>query len=178
MAVTVASAPFAIGQALGAAFFPRVAQSSGAKRTGIKTSATRSALALALMVFPLGALVSYLLIPIVFGAEFGPAVSVSIIALVGTMAMMAAYVCSMVLAAEGQGIKMTIAQIASLAISVALLFVLGPLLGAVGAAIAAACGYIVLLVCLMISLRIGFLTLIPRSRDFASSLRYLVKGVK
>lgn len=178
VAVTIASIPLVLGQALGAVFFPRVARAQGEQRRELKEEAIRSASALSLMTAPLLFVAIWIGIPLLFGPEFVGAVPVAWIAGVGTCALIVAYVCSLILGAEGKGYTMTAAQVGALAVSVVLLFVLAPALGAMGAALASSLGYLTLMVVLLIASSVRTRMSWPRPADFKLALVHLVRSSK
>jgi O-antigen/teichoic acid export membrane protein len=175
VAATVASIPLAVGHALAASYFTPIARSSGDARRRLKGQAARAGVALGILTFPPLALVSWFGIPIIFGSDFSPAVTVTMVSLAGSVAMVAAYVYSMALAAEGKGTRMTVAQIVALAFAVCLLYLLGPALGASGAALASSLSYAVLLALLHSGLDIPLKDALPRSNDFKDSISRLFK---
>lgn len=174
--VTIASAPLALGHALSAATFPRIARAAPEGRPFLQAQAVRAALALGLLIAPVMVLLSWLLIPLIFGERFAPAFTVVAIAAPGTVAMMAAFVASTSLAADSRGWMMTASQIVGLAVSTALLIVLGLAYGSAGAAAASAAGYVVLFGCLMASLKSPLRQLAPRFDDGRRSIRLLRKA--
>ncbi|ACL40907.1 hypothetical protein Achl_2946 [Pseudarthrobacter chlorophenolicus A6] len=176
VAVTVAAVPLSFGQALGASFFRPIARAEGINRRDLQAAALRSASALALMSIPLMAIAIYFGLPVLFGEEYASSVPIAFVSLLGTAGMMTAYVCSMALGAAGRGTVMSVAQISSLILGIALLYVLGPIYGAVGAAVASSISYFTLLVILVCALRIPFELVIPRRHDFADSIRRLFSG--
>lgn len=176
VAVTVASIPLAVGQALGATYFPIIARTEPEERRVHKEEAVRVAVAGALMCLPLIAIGSWLGIPILFGSEFFAAVPVAWISGLGTCALIVAYVCSMVLAAEGRGYRMTLAQLLALGVAILLLFLLAPRFGAVGAAAASTFGYFVLLAFLSVGLGARVSRSMPAPRDFRLVVARLVRG--
>lgn len=176
VAVTVAAIPLSFGQALGASYFTPMARSEGAERRNLQAAAVRSAAALAVLSCPLLAIAIYFGLPLLFGEKFEGSVPIALISLVGTAAMMTAYVSSMALAAEGRGGIMSVSQIVSLGLGIALLYVLGPAFGAVGAAVASTLSYFMLLVILIFSLRIPVTLIIPKRNDFRESVYRILKG--
>jgi O-antigen/teichoic acid export membrane protein len=173
VAVTVAAVPLSLGQALGASFFRPIARAEGTVRRDLQAAAVRSASALALMSIPVMAIAIQFGLPVLFGEQYATSVPIAFVSLLGTAGMMTAYVCSMALGAAGRGTIMSIAQISSLILGTVLLYVLGPIYGAVGAAVASSIAYFTLLAILVCALRIPFVMLIPRSRDYADSVRRL-----
>ncbi|WP_210084073.1 oligosaccharide flippase family protein [Mycobacterium sp. OAE908] len=173
VAATIGAVPLAIGHALGASYFAPVAQAEGKRRLQIQSEAIRAAIAVALMTTPLIAVMAWVAIPVLFGEAFSASVPVTMISLLGSAAMLAAYVASMSLAAAGRGIKMTIAQVVSLITGLLGLVVMGPALGAVGAAIASTLGYFTLLAILLGSHRVSSRTFVPHARDFTGVIQRL-----
>ncbi|QZT58438.1 lipopolysaccharide biosynthesis protein [Mycolicibacterium austroafricanum] len=173
VAATIGAIPLAIGQALGASYFAPIAQAESQNRTRLQGEAVRAALAAAVMITPLIALAAWLTIPWVFGEAFRDSVPVTMISLIGSACLLAAYVASMALAADGRGIRMTFAQVGSLVCGISALLILGPILGALGAAIASTIGYLILLSILLFSLGLPTRALTPRSQDFLASIKRL-----
>ena len=173
VAATVGSLPFAIGQALGASYFTPIAQATGARRAELQSEAVRAAIAASSMTIPLIAVAAWPALPIIFGEEFAPAVPATMAALLGSAALLTAYVASIALAAEGRGFRMTLGQLISLVCGVSGLFILGPPLGAVGAALASTLGYFTLLTVLLLSLRLPARSLAPRPTEFMQVIQRL-----
>jgi O-antigen/teichoic acid export membrane protein len=173
VAATIGSVPLAIGQALGASYFAPIAQAEGRRRVELQCEAIRSTITIALVVTPLIALCAWPLIPVVFGEEFASATPVAMITLLGSAGLLTAYVASMALVADSKGGRMAIAQFTSLVVGIGCLFMLGPSLGAVGAAIASTFGYIVLLFALLAFLPVPKHSLAPRRGDLSRAVRRL-----
>lgn len=175
VAATVAAVPLALGQALGASYFTSVARSEGSERRSVQAQAARAGIAAGVLVYPISVAASVLLIPVVFGDAFAGSVPVAVIALLGSSAMIASFVVSMALAADAKGIRMSLAQVVSLVLGIVGLLLLGPWLGAIGAALASAISYLVLLGILAVALRLPVRDLVPRRRDFVDVLRRLAR---
>ncbi|PPG43388.1 lipopolysaccharide biosynthesis protein [Pseudoclavibacter sp. RFBA6] len=176
VATTIVTIPLALGQALGAAYFTPIARAeAGDARRGLQQQAARSAFAIAPLAFIAMCIAAPLIVPLLFGSEFAGAVPVVWIASTGGIAMTSGYVLSMALAADGRGVRMTIAQTVGLALGLAALFALGPILGALGAAIASSLGYLLMLVMLATGLRSPVSSLIPRVADAREAIRRLTK---
>jgi O-antigen/teichoic acid export membrane protein len=175
VAVTVASVPLALGQALAASYFSPIARSESQERRELQSAAVRSAVAIALMSSPFAIVGIYFGIPVLFGDDFAGAVPVALVCLAGTLVMLVAYVCSMSLAAAGMGGIMSIAQFISLGISIVALYILSPSMGALGAATASLLGYVVLFSILVSALRLPVRMIIPSTPDFRESIRRLLK---
>lgn len=176
VAATIAVIPVAIGQALGAAFFTPIARATKSERGAIQAEATRAGFTLALFSIPPTILLSAIGIPIAFGSDFSGSVPVAAIALVGSGLLLVAYVVSMALAADQKGGRMTAAQSLSLAVAIGLLLVLGPPLGAIGAAIASSLGYLLLLVILLAGLGMRPAQIRPAFSDFRNGIQVLMKN--
>lgn len=176
VATTIVTIPLALGHALGAAYFTPIARAEvGKARQDLQQQAARSALALAPLAFIAICIAAPLVVPLLFGEEFSGAVPVIWIASLGGIAMTVGYVLSMALAADGRGVRMTISQTVALVVSLAALFALGPILGAVGAALASSLGYVVMLLMLARGLRAPARSLLPRISDVREGLTRLTK---
>lgn len=177
VAVTIAGVPLALGHALGGAFFSSIASAeTGTKRTHLKADAFRFAFLLAGISAAILAIATPILVTKVFGAGFEDAILCTWIALAGSIAMVSAYVVAQGLAAEGRGIRMTIAQAISLIFSITMLVVLAPAHGAAGAAIASSLGYLVLLATLLVCYSVPARLLVPTTRDLSASWRAILHG--
>lgn len=175
VAVTVASIPIALGQALGAAYFRPIANESGPRIRELQAEAVRSGMIVAGLCFLPCLAGSILFMPVVFGSDFDASVPVACISLIGSSFMIVAFVASMALAAVGEGVRMTISQIAALAIGIGCLFIFGPMFGAIGAAIASTINYTVLMVFMLIGLSVPFRTYIVRGGDIRRAIHRLLR---
>lgn len=173
VAMTIASIPLSLGHAMAASYFTEVAAASDEERPEIKGAAVRSIIWVAAIACIVLAALSPIGVPVLFGPEFEEAVVPSLIGLVGSFGMTVGFVCAMMLAAEGKGIRMTIAQACSLVASVILLVLLGPALGSVGSAIAVSASFVVATAILLVYLRVPARSLIPRRSDLAKAIRRL-----
>lgn len=173
IAVTISSIPLSVGHALGAHFFNTSARASEALLGSVSSFAIRAGLIASGAFSLVLCAVAPVLVPLVFGEEFGASTPAVLISLLGSVAMTTAYVGSMVLAAQGKGSLMTIAQLMSLTTGLIGLYSLAPHLGVVGASIASAVGYFVLLVVVICALRVRMRGLIPRADDVRSVVAIL-----
>jgi O-antigen/teichoic acid export membrane protein len=176
VAATIAAIPVALGQALGATFFTPIAQAPAEGRSEIQAEATRLGIAVALVSVPPAILISIVGIPIVFGSAFSDSIPVTAVALLGSGLLLVAYVVSMALAADHKGGRMTVAQCVSLAVAIVMLLILGPPLGAIGAAAASSFGYLLLLAILLMGLRIDPRRILPAPGDLVHGFRVLLKN--
>ncbi|TDS82633.1 oligosaccharide flippase family protein [Nesterenkonia aurantiaca] len=176
VATTIVTIPLAIGQAIGASYFTPIARAANLNdRLSLQWSAARSGLAISIFCYFWLCLLAPFVVPLLFGEAFRPAVPVIWAAAIGGFAMTSGYVASMALAAEGRGARMTIAQVTALAVSLTLLWLLAPTLGAVGAAIASSVGYVVLLMLLLSGFRGSLSVLAPRPRDLHEGIKRLLR---
>lgn len=166
VAATVSSIPLAFGQAIGASYYPLAAIAHEQDRPKLRTEAIRTGVAAGVLVVPIAGIASVVAIPLVFGSGFTASVPVAGVLFSGAAALVIAYIGSMVLAAEGRGVQMTIAQVISLAVGVLLLMVLGPLWGALGASVASSLSQLVLLAVSVFVLRVRIRDVLPRPIDF------------
>jgi O-antigen/teichoic acid export membrane protein len=176
VAVTIGSAaPLVLGHALGGSNFRGIARAEGDERTELEAAAFRSACALALMFCPLVALISWPLMPIIFGSEFEAALPATLIAIGAGGVQLVAFVTSSSTTARGRGKLLTLAQCVGLAVGVLALLIAGQTAGAVGAAIASALGFASTTLILAASLRVKPSRLLPRASDFPASIRQLLR---
>ncbi|MFD7007655.1 oligosaccharide flippase family protein [Rhodococcus jostii] len=173
IAVTVSSIPLSLGHALGAHFFNVGSRSDNSQLRRLSGFALRAGLLSAgiFSVF-LCALVPFL-VPMVFGSEFSASVPATLISLLGSVLMTSSYVGSMVLASQGKGSLMTLSQVLSLVAGLVGLYLLAPGLGAVGASVASAVGYLVLFAAVAIALRVRLRDLVPSLTDLRSVVAVL-----
>ena len=147
-AATLAALPLALGHALAAPYFRKIARSDDQEEVrSHREEAVRVSVALGIMTAVPLFLGMWIGIPLLFGPEFVSAVPVGWALIPGSCAMIAAFVCSQALAAQGMGIRMTLVQTLALALSTVLLLLLAPAWGALGAAVgivAGVCGPAVL----------------------------------
>ncbi|MDQ4214248.1 oligosaccharide flippase family protein [Microbacterium sp. ASV81] len=113
-------------------------------------------------------------IELVFGTEFSDAVVPTLIGLGGAVFLATSQGCVALLSIHGRGWLISFAQAGGLVVSIVLLFVLGPLLGATGAAIASSIGYLLSTSVLLIGLRSRWLDLALRPSDFKALLAVLL----
>lgn len=176
VAVVLGALPLALGHALAGPYFAAMARCEPKQRQGIRTQAVREGLCLGLASYLPMVLGSWVGIPFLFGRAFAPAVPVVAVYLVGSAAMVAAYVCSLALAAEGRGVAMTLAQCSSLIVGVVLLLLLGPIWGSMGAAAASSFALVVLLVALLHISNVHLRDVVPAPADFRMALTALLRS--
>ncbi|MBT2518467.1 oligosaccharide flippase family protein [Streptomyces sp. ISL-90] len=174
-AASIAALPLGLGHALGAAEFRAVAMHAAEGPAETVNRGIRSAISATLIACLGLAVVTPWLVPLLFGASFSGSIVPTLICLVGSLGLTVGYVASMMLAAQGRGSVMTVAQVTCLTVNIALLFALAPWLGAVGAAIASSAAFLVLLVILTIALRVRPQSLIPTATGVREAVRTLFR---
>ncbi len=144
VAVSIASVPDAVGQALGAPNYRRMgAERDEFKRRSLAADAAGSASSMACVVATLVGLLAIPTLAAVFGETFSSARVALAIVLVASVILVVGRVLALGLAAEGRGQIITLAQIAGLLTGLVLLYPLARQWGASGAAVAASIGYAV-----------------------------------
>lgn len=178
VAATVGTLGLPLGHALAADSFNAIARLTGdsVSRRAEEISHFRAAFSLSLVLCVFIVLFCPILIPILFGADFSGAIVPAIILCFGGAALVPAYVAALMLAAEGRGVEMTIAQCVRLILLIGLLIPLGWYMGVVAAALAAASVSWVLLAILTFRLTGSLKAWIVRPSDFPRGVRQLVRG--
>lgn len=174
VAATLSLIPFALGQALAAATFKRIATADGFDQARQVEAVLRAAAVLSICTVLGMAAASPAMIPLVFGADFQKALVPSLIAFVGSVGVVLSYVAASAHTALGRGWVMTTAQLVGLVIGIGLLYLLGPSNGAIGLAVASSVGYWVTAVILVSALPVGLRGVIPRPSDGRSSVALLL----
>lgn len=169
--VVVSEGLWQVPQAAAVALFPRTARTIEQGAAEFTCLITRQVLSLALVFGIALAIACPVLIPLLFGARFNPAVTVIWWILPGTIALSLGKVISADLAARGKPEFSSIFAFISLAVTVVLDFLLIPRMGIQGAALASSAAYLADSALLAITLkRILKVTwkalLIPTSAEF------------
>ena len=170
IAATVAAVPLTIAYALTARFYRDIAQSPAVNRLAIQAEAARASIYWAVLAGVTVAFGGWVLIPVVFGADFSGAILPCVLASLGTVGLVASQVCSNALAADNRGKAMTYAQLAGLIVAIILMFLLAPTWGAAGAAIASTTGYLVTLLWVLSALKLTLRDLLPSRARARSAL--------
>jgi O-antigen/teichoic acid export membrane protein len=171
VAATVSALPITFGHALGASYFNQISRASGNGRERLGVLGVRSGVALGLVLALLLGLMSPILVTVVFGPAFDPALPATLVALVGAPFGVGAFVGSMALAATGRGWRMTAAQVTGLGCGVVGLYLLGPALGAMGAALASVAASVAAYAMVLTSMPGWSLrSALPRPRDLRDGL--------
>jgi O-antigen/teichoic acid export membrane protein len=167
-------APLAVGQALGAAYFRDIAKAEGPDRQVLKAEAARAGLAVAALLTPPLMIAAYVLVPVIFGHEFDDSALPAAIYLLGGAAWLASVPCMMALVADQRGHAVTVAQLAGLAVNIALLVGFSQFYGVTSAAIAAAAGFTTVIAIYLWMLRLPIRQIVPRRSDAVAGFRRLV----
>ena len=175
VASTVATAPLAIGHALGASYFRELSSADAEVFKVLRTEAVRTSITIGLASCGILMALAPVGVPMLFGSQFDHAVIPTVIALAGSTLMIANYVSSLVLAVQRRGTAMTVSQLIALAGGMILLLFLGPAFGASGAAVASTLSYLLLCVCLSISLKTSPFAFVPTARALRLAVTRLIR---
>ena len=171
--VVISEGLWQVPQAAAVALFPRTARTIERGAAEFTCLITRQVLSLALVLGIALAIACPILIPFLFGARFNPAIAVIWWILPGTIALSLGKVISADLAARGKPEFSSIFAVISLAVTVALDFLLIPPMGIQGAALASSAAYFVdsalLAITLKRILKVTWRTLlVPTSAEFVA----------
>lgn len=177
VAATIGGLALPLGHALAADSFNEIAQAQNEEeRLKTRVKHIRSAVAAGLVAGATLAAASPLLVPLLFGSQFTGSILPAVLLSVGGAAAVPAFVASLVLAAEGRGREMTLAQITRVAVGLVGLVSLGPLLGAIGASIASLVGSWILLAILTVRTTGSIRAWLVGPSDFRTAIRRLLRG--
>jgi O-antigen/teichoic acid export membrane protein len=189
LAVVITEALWQIPQAVGSALFPRTARTVQQDATIFTCFVLRQVLLITSVCGMLIAVASPVLVPLVFGARFAPAVRVIWWLVPGTISLSLAKVACADLAGRGKNGYSSVCAFACFALTGFLDWFLIPRMGILGAAIASSIAYtantILILFALRYELRASWKSLfVPTRQDFRSyqqashRIRDLVKAVR
>ena len=178
VAATIGLIPYSLGQAIGAASYAKMAE---VELTELERTVRVALVVRSSMVLGTGSSLSLaalcpLLVPLLFGSDFLPAVIPAVIATFGSAFVVVAYSAGSALTAYGRGWWLTLGQTSGLGLGVVMLLLLGPLLGAIGAALASALGYALTMTIAVYALKLPRRSLLIRRTDFRDSIRLVVFG--
>jgi O-antigen/teichoic acid export membrane protein len=176
VAMSLGMWPLILAQGIGAVFVRRRALSaSEAIARSTSATAVREGLALSFVAaLGLGAIATPV-VRILYGEPFMASLPSVMVWLCGTVAMGPLAVASMVLVGAGDGWAMTKVQLVSITTGAGLLFAIGPLWGALGAAAASSLAYWAALILACKYLHLGVRDVLPRPRDLSSAVSRLVR---
>lgn len=153
LGVVVAEALWQVPQAAAVALFPRTARTEAAGSAEFTCAVSRHVLFIASLIGVALAIAAPVVIPLIFGGRFRPAIAVVWWILPGTVALSLGKLMSADLAARGKPEFSSIFAIAALAVTVALDFLLIPRMGIRGAALASSTAYFIDSLLLALKLR-------------------------
>jgi O-antigen/teichoic acid export membrane protein len=137
VAVTLATLPGMLAGPIGQMVFPRLAATDGQSLARY----VRTAMAVVAAVSALGAALSPLVIPVVFGSAFAGAVPPALVLFAGAVPLAGSVLLNHGLLALGRPGLTSIGEIVAATVTVGLLLVLLPTLGALGAAVTSVAAY-------------------------------------
>lgn len=173
--VTVGLAPLAIAQALGAASFTNIATAQGRRRRRLVNQSICQVASLSFASASIMFVLGPSLVVLLFGDAFYDAKSAIQVSALACVLASVSLQASTVLIATGRAGRLAISQLTSLVVGIGFLLVLGPALGALGAALASAIGYGI-----MATLSLSFcgaspFSIIPTPASFMSGLKSLLR---
>lgn len=169
VAATMGSLAAPVVESLGNSAFKDL--TTGDHRQTIQT--VRHAMALSVMSATGLAVVSWFLIPVVFGEAFTDSRPVALITVAASTFSGVGYVTAIALAAQRHGEQMTLAQVTGLVVGIGLMVPSALTWGPAGAACAIGLGSLTSLLISLWSLRVSPLTALPRPGDFPTSVHRL-----
>ena len=143
LGVVVAEALWQVPQAAAVALFPRTARTEAAGSAEFTCAVSRHVLLIASLIGVVLAIVAPILIPLIFGTRFRPAIAVVWWILPGTVALSLGKLMSAAIAARGKPEYSSVFALVALAVTVLLDFLLIPRMGIRGAALASSVAYFV-----------------------------------
>lgn len=176
VAVTLANLPLGIAQALSARSVRDMTRPEGGLDVARTGHTLRQTTVLSILVTGGLALFIPLLVPLLYGHGFTAVVGLSLVLLLGTVALAISTIASPALSLAGRPGAASIAQLVALVITAVGLAISLPLLGVIGAAITTAVAYWVRAVMQLWMLRkCGVTDLMPRLQDLREVTVMLVK---
>jgi O-antigen/teichoic acid export membrane protein len=176
VAMSLGMWPLILGQSIGAVFVRlRALSETDDDARSTSAAAVREGLSLSLVAALGLAVLATPIVRILYGEPFIGSLPSVMVWLCGTVAMGPLCVASMVLVGAGDGWAMTKVQLVSIITGAGLLFAIGPLWGALGAAAASSVAYWAALILACRYLHLGIRDLLPLPHDFSSALTRLVR---
>lgn len=176
VSVTLATLPLALGYAIGSAVFGGVASASSSDLPMARVAAIRAAFIVGLIGAVSLVLVTPYGLPFLFGSAFAPAVPAAVVLVSSSVLLVVNYVATQVLGAEGRGSAMALWQVAGLSVGVIGLLCFAGELGAFGAALAMAAGWLLTTIGCLAALRVGPSVVVIRLVDFKACFNLCVRG--
>jgi O-antigen/teichoic acid export membrane protein len=176
IAITVASLPMTVGHTIASVMFRDAASLAGEAGRRLSALSIRITALTAFVPVVVLACTTPVLIPLIFGEGFRGSVPITLICLCGSVFLTVNYVASQMLVAQDKGMLMTAAQLVGLGLSVALMFVIGPVLGGAGAALASVVGWLVTTIASLRALRLSTASLLFDASDIRQSFNVVTRG--
>ncbi|MEK8073582.1 lipopolysaccharide biosynthesis protein [Rhodococcoides navarretei] len=176
VSVTLATLPLALGYAIGSAVFGGVASASPTDLPRARASAIRAAFVVGILGAATLLIVTPYGLPLLFGNAFSPAVPAAVVLVASSLLLVVNYVATQVLGAEGRGAAMALWQVAGLVVAVVGLLCLSGDLGAFGAALSMAAGWLVTSAGCLRALRVGPSVLVIRPADLKACFDLCMRG--
>ena len=175
VAVTIATMPIAIAQAMSARFYRQIAVADQASFVSLIEQQLRYCAALTLLVSAILAAIIPWGVPLLFGQEFTAAVPVALFMLPVGLLLNQLYLATQSLSARDAGLQATAALASGLGVGTLLLFTIGPPSGAIGAVIAAFVGRAVGYLYASGKLRLRLQRTIPLPRDVRHAVHAMLR---
>lgn len=176
VAMSLGMWPLILGQSIGAVFVRlRALSETDDDARSTAATAVREGLSLSFVAALALALLATPVVRILYGEPFMASLPSVMVWLCGTVAMGPLAVASMVLVGAGDGWAMTKVQLVSIITGAVLLFAIGPLWGALGAAAASSLAYWAALVLACRYLHLGVRDAVPLPRDLVSAVTRLMR---
>lgn len=153
VAASISTLPVTVGHALASNYFGVIARTEGRALRDVVSTALRSALVLSLAVTVALIALTPLAVPAIFGSEFRAAVPVTLVSIAATVPLILGFVAGNMLAAMGRGLTLTAWQLVAAGLGLGLLFPLGTVYGAMGAALASVIAYATSGIAMIIAVR-------------------------
>lgn len=173
--VTVGLAPLAVAQALGAASFTSIATAQGRRRRRLVNQSVRQVASLSFVSSSMMFFIGPYLVVLLFGDAFSDATPAIQVSAVSCMLASVSLQASTILIATGRAGRLAISQVVSLAASIGFLYILGPELGALGAALASGIGYGVMAALSLTFCGASPLSIIPTPPSFMAGFKSLFR---
>lgn len=177
-AASIPSLLLAVGHAVAASKFVAITRAARSDAIGesrrLHSELIQQSISVGLTASLIAALLVPVFVPIAFGPSFQPALIVFFACTLSAVPMIAAYAAGQALVANGLGAALGLIQGIGLIAALMLLLVLGPAVGALGAALASGGGFLIVLLLSLPLLRCNVSALLPRPGAVASAIQALV----
>jgi len=177
VATSIAQLPIAFGYAYGAVVFQKLAKTSNQNDCKqIISEEIRRSMLLGILTSGVLALITPMVIPVLFGPGFVSAIQPTWIALIGSIGLVCANVFSSIFIYLGQGWTLSLAQTAGAVLGLGAIFVFAPMWASTGLAIASTIGYLATAIWCGVKLSPSYSILIPDKTDIYHIFRGLTQN--